>query len=81
MKSKLKIIERKLGRERACGQFTSGDNLVEIDPRLKPRMYLNTLCHELTHYLFPEASESKVETTGRILAHHIWAAGYRRIVK
>ena len=82
MKSKrIKIVERKLGREKAFGQSWQNDSFIEIDPRQKSRQYLNTLIHEILHVLYPEDSETKVIENSRILSKYIWEKNYRRVQK
>ena len=77
----IRIVERKLGHERAMGQAWKGINLIEIDPRQRAKCYLNTLVHEMTHCLFPDTSESKVRTVAGKYTKAIWEAGYRRLSK
>lgn len=75
-------MERKLGREGVHGQFTPGEKpLIEIDPRQRPRQYLNTLCHEILHFSLPQLSESTVIKTACALTRRVWEAGYRRIAR
>lgn len=81
MGRKLKIIEKKLGKEHAWGMFIPAKNVIEIDPRQGSRRYLNTLIHELLHYLYPEDSETKVTENAYILTRHIWNKNYRRVSK
>lgn len=78
---KIKIIEKKLGREKAWGQFWQGINIVDIDPRQKSRRYLNTLIHEILHCLYPEDSENKIRLNADTLTRYIWIKNYRRIQK
>ena len=63
-----KVIWRKLGKERAWGQATIGENLIEIDPRLGAKRQLEVLCHEQIHLTFPELSEPQVDRAGKDLA-------------
>ena len=79
-KSKVKVIWRKLGKEKAWGQATIGENLIEIDPRLGARRQLEVLCHEQVHLIFPSASEPEVDKAGKALAKMLWAQDYRRVV-
>jgi hypothetical protein len=78
---KIKIIEKKLGREKAWGQAWQSEFIVEIDPRQSPKKYLNTLIHEILHCLYPENSETKIKNNADILTKHIWDKNYRRIQK
>lgn len=81
MPKKLKVIERKLGRERAWGQAVSGEFLIEIDPRQAPKEYLDTIIHEALHIIEPDWEEYKVCRTSRQLSALVWEMGYRRILK
>ena len=78
-RKKIKVIERKLRRERAVGQFTFGDEIIEIDPRQRPRSYLNTLLHELLHAVAPDRSESWVCRGAGRMTEVLWRMGYRRV--
>jgi hypothetical protein len=83
MKRKLKpvkVVERKLGRERANGQYWRGKRLIEIDGRLKPQKYLKILCHEILHHINEDASESRVERESGVLAGILWQEGYRKVI-
>ena len=74
-----KVVEKKLGRENAFGQYYDG--VVEIDPRQSPKDYLDTLIHEHLHHLFGDLTEEEVVVAANQLASAIWAKNYRRIVK
>ena len=76
----VKVVWRKLGKERAWGQATIGENLIEIDPRLGAKRQLEVLCHEQVHLTFPEMSEKEVDRAGKDLAALLWAQDYRRVV-
>jgi len=75
-----KVIWRKLGKERAWGQATIGENLIEIDPRLGAKRQLEVLCHEQIHLTFPEMSEAQVDRAGKDLAAVLWDQNYRRVL-
>ena len=76
---KVKVVWRKLGKEKAWGQATIGENLIEIDPRLGARRQLEVLCHEQVHLTFPSMTESDVDRAGKDLAAVLWAQDYRRV--
>ena len=76
---KLKIVEKKLGREKAFGQTWQGDFLIEIDPRQKSKTYVNTLIHEILHNLYPDDGETKIRKNAGVLTHYIWEKNYRRM--
>jgi hypothetical protein len=77
-KSKVKWV--KLGRQRAWGQATIGEGLIEIDPRLGAKRQLEVLCHEQIHLTFPELSEAQVDRAGKDLADVLWNQDYRRVL-
>ena len=52
----IKVIYRKLGKEKAWGQAHSHNNSVELDPRITGKKHLEILTHESLHILFPELS-------------------------
>ena len=77
--TKAKVSERKLGREQAYGQYYDG--LVEIDPRLDSKEYLDTLIHEMLHHHLPDLSESDVLAIATRMTNQIWRKNYRRLAK
>ncbi len=77
-KSKVKWV--KLGRQRAWGQATIGEGLIEIDPRLGAKRQLEVLCHEQVHLTFPDLSEAQVDRAGKDLAAVLWDQDYRRVL-
>jgi hypothetical protein len=79
MKSRVKVLERKLGRERAWGQAWQGINELEIDPRQPPKQYLDTLIHEALHLARPELEETTVEETATFITDVLWRQNYRRV--
>jgi len=79
-KSKVKVVWRKLGKEKAWGQATIGEGLVEVDPRLGAKRQLEVLIHEVTHLCHPEMTEAEVDRTGKMIARVLWSENYRRVV-
>lgn len=80
-RKKIKLVDKKLGRERALGQAYSGERLVEIDPRLRSKVRLSVAIHEFLHIVFPDMSESKIDRAAPKIAKALWADGYRRIYR
>ena len=76
---KIRIKDRKLGKEKAVGQAHHGDNLIEIDPRQRSRERLDTVCHEVIHLIGPHLSEEIVESHANTLSDVLWRDGWRRI--
>lgn len=76
-----KIIHRKLGRENANGLAHLGDDIIELDIRLKGYRYLLYLIHEKCHLLHPDWSETKIVKESRSLAQFIWKNNFRKIEK
>ena len=79
-RKRVKVIWRKLGKEKAWGQATVGENLIEIDPRLGAKRQLEVLCHEQIHLTFPELSEAQVDRAGKDLSDVLWNQDYRRVL-
>ena len=79
-KNKVKVVWVKLGRQKAWGQATIGEGLIEIDPRLGAKRQLEVLCHEQVHLTFPEMSEAQVDRAGKDLAAVLWDQNYRRVL-
>jgi hypothetical protein len=75
----MKIVERKLGRERALGQARFDKNIIEIDPRQPAKEYLDTVLHEGLHLIFPELAERKIASVSRKLTRLVWKQGFRKI--
>jgi hypothetical protein len=78
-KHKIKVIDKKLGRQKAVGQAYSDARVIEIDPRQRSKNYLDTLIHEMLHVYNPDWSENKVTTTANEMTDIIWKKNYRRI--
>ena len=76
---KPRIINRKLGREGAWGQYEPGTRTIELDPRMSPQRSLGILVHESLHHLQPDMSESAVEVTAARLARILWEQDYRKV--
>lgn len=75
---KITIIERKLGKEKAMGQAFKEDGLIEVDPRQKPKDYLETCIHEAMHVLFPQLSERQIILKSKKMTKLLWEIGYRK---
>lgn len=80
-KRPIRVRERKLRRECAKGFAYVSEGLIEIDPRQRPRSYLNTLVHEVLHFLCPERGESWIARSACRITRTVWEAGYRKIAK
>lgn len=78
-KRKIKVVIKKLGRDKAVGLAYFGLDLIEVDERQTPREFLGSLGHELGHLHWPSASEAKILAFERDLKRILWMAGYRRI--
>lgn len=75
----MKVVYRKLGKEKAWGQAHIDDNTIEIDPRLRGRRKMEILIHEALHILNPEMSETKVLEQGRRIANLLWKQHFRQV--
>jgi len=75
--SRVRVVEQKLGRERAWG-MASG-NTIWLDERLRGQRRLEVTLHELMHLLYPHETEENVDHAGRLLSRILWRQGWRRI--
>jgi hypothetical protein len=79
---KFKIVEANLDGIMAAGLCSpprrNRATQITIDPRQPPRMYLDSLVHELLHCADWNFSEAKVRRMSRIIATGLWRMGYRR---
>ena len=78
-RNKVKIVTRKLGRERAYGLQEPG--LLQIDSRLTGKRRLTILIHESLHEVFPGMSEYQVTRTAPKLASILWQDRWRQVTK
>jgi hypothetical protein len=74
----LTLTYRKLGREKARGQYLNHLGLIEIDPRLHGEEHLEVLIHESLHALQPHHCEDTISRDAINLAHILWIDGYRK---
>lgn len=72
-----KVRERKLGKHGAVG-LAHPSGLIEVDPRQRPKSYLDTLIHEALHIAFPELSETRVKKSAKIIRDVLWDNNYRK---
>lgn len=75
----MKVVRRKLGREKLYGQADLGDNTIEIDSRLQGRKLMEILIHEAMHILNPTFSESKVVEQSKKITQLLWKEKFRRV--
>jgi hypothetical protein len=78
---KIRVVDRKLGKERALGQAHHGENLIELDPRQKSRERLDTITHEVLHLIAPHLSEEIVSGHANTLSDVLWRDQWRRVEK
>jgi len=67
-----KVIETKLGREKADGIMVYDENTIYIDQRLKGINKLETYIHEFIHYQRPKLSEKTVLKEAKEMAEFLW---------
>lgn len=75
----MRIIYRKLGKEKAWGQAHINENTIEVDPRLKGKKKLEIILHEALHILNPEFSETKVIEQSKRLTTLLWKEHFRQV--
>lgn len=76
MNKRVKVIYRKLGRQKIYGQ---ADTYAEVDERLKGAKRLEIIIHESLHVIEPNMSEADVERISIRLTKTLWHEGYRLI--
>lgn len=79
MARKVRIIERKLKRERAVGRVFLDEGVIEIEGRQGPKEWLSTLVHEALHVAFPGMGEKPIAAAEKKIADILWRAGVRRV--
>ena len=75
---KIKIINKKLGREQAHG-IAESDGIIYIDPRLKGRKMLEIVLHECLHILNKTDDEETIIRKSVTLTKVLWKEGYRKV--
>ena len=76
---KMKVIHRKLGKEKAYGLAHIDSNTIEIDTRLKSKHRLEITIHEALHILYPTDSETAILRKSKRLCAVLWKEGYRKV--
>lgn len=79
MAHKVRVVERKLKRQRAMGRVFLEEGVIEVEQRQKPREWLSTLVHEALHVAFPDMGERPITAAEKKIADILWRAGVRRI--
>lgn len=74
---KIKVVYRKLGKERVWG-WSHSAGFIELDPRLKGKKHLEMILHECLHYLNPLDSENDIIKKSILIANTMWEDGYRK---
>ena len=77
----MKVIHRKLGKEKADGLAHIDSNTIEIDERLKGRYRLEITIHEALHILYPKDSETAIIRKSKRITKVLWEQGYRKVEK
>jgi len=75
---KIKIIYKKLGREKAYGMAHS-DGEIWIDPRAKGKKNLELILHECLHLLNKTDDEETIIRKSVTLTKVLWKEGYRKV--
>jgi hypothetical protein len=75
---KIRIIYKKLGKEKAHG-IACSDGEILIDSRLRGKKALEILIHEVLHILNAEDSEDEIVRKSVALTKILWKEGYRRV--
>ncbi len=73
----IKVLHRKLGREKANGQAWFDSRIIEIDSRITGKEYLDVIIHEVYHLQNPKWPEIQVLARATELCNVLWDAGFR----
>ena len=77
-----KIIDRKLGRERAWGLYDdTPEPTIELDPRMESRHRLHILLHEILHHcegILGAMDHEELDKAARVASAVLWRDGWRR---
>lgn len=74
-----KVVQRKLGKNRADGIMEYDTNTIYVDERLKGKNRLDTYIHEYMHYIFPDMEEAAVADSASRIADFLWKHGFRHV--
>ena len=80
-RKKIKVKEKKLGREKAVGLAYADEMEIVIDKRQDSKNYLDTLLHEMLHCFAPRWGQKRVSDTANEMTRVLWDKNYRRIEK
>ena len=80
-RKKIKVKEKKLGRQGAVGLAYADEIEIVIDKRQDSKNYLDTLLHEMLHCFAPRWGEKRVTETANEMTRVIWDKNFRRIEK
>jgi predicted metallopeptidase len=78
-KQSIKVVFRKLGKEKAHGLAYKEERTIHVDERLKGIEKLDVIIHEIIHIQQPNWGEARVEGNARELARILWDNNLRFI--
>ena len=78
-KRKIKVIYKKLAREKVWGLAYIDPDCVVIERRLKGKRLLKLLCHEISHIALPDCSEKQILKLEQLLGETLWEQNYRKV--
>ena len=61
------------------GRAHIDDRLIEVDHRIRGRLELDTLIHEMLHAVYPFLAEDPVNDSASEIASILWKLGYRKV--
>lgn len=76
---KIKIVYKKLGREKLWGQAHVDEWTIEVDERLRGKKKIEILIHEAQHILFPEKDEDYIAWALAVITRMLWSQNIREI--
>jgi hypothetical protein len=79
MRKKIKILHKKLGKDKVWGLADIDDYCIVIDERAVGKKHLEIVIHECLHLLHPSADESSITHQAISLTDVLWKLKYRRV--
>jgi hypothetical protein len=79
--NKIKLVERKLGREKALGLAHHSEDMIEICINQSSKERLDTVIHEILHLLNPNMPEKLVNSYSNRISKVLWKDNWRKITK
>lgn len=75
----IKVVRKKLGKQRLWGEADYGDDSIILDPRIGGKKEMEILIHEAIHIIRKDVTEEETERISIELTHLLWDQGFRKV--